>query len=303
MRHSYLKLIKVLVPVLTMVGIVGNINAESPEQVAPHVMDQIDTQQNGNYEALERPESVPLGQIQEAWNAAEPHAGVYSVNFDPAHIIRLKTRIFTTTSIILANWEEIEDMALGDNEAYLIEKKTKNIAILMPKGEGCDTSLTIIGKSGNVYAFYIRAEGVHSKNVPDIVVYVQGVFPKKGALLTKNEKDPREGAMRTFARDADYIKTIPFAPENMTLAFEMSAKDSESIEIAPQKVYSDGIWTWLDYEHTWDFITLPAVYKVVDDVDTPVNTRIKDSKIIVHGTPPLTLKSGQKVVCIMPVKE
>ena len=128
---------------------------------------------------------------------------------------------------------------------------------------------------------------------------------KKKTLLTKNEKGLSLGKMMNnfHITDADYIKEIPFASENMTLAFEMSAKELESIAIAPQKVYSDGIWTWLDYEHTWDAIMFPAVYRVVDGVDTPVNTRIKDSKIIVHGTPPLTLKSGQKVVCIMPIRE
>ncbi len=289
----------------TMIGISGPLRAEIPEHMASQVVDQVLAQQNGDYGTLERPEAGPLGQIQEAWNAAEPNAGVYSVNFEPQHIIRLKSRIFTTTSIIFPKWEEIEDISLGDTEAFLAEKKTKNIVSIMPKGEGCDTTLTIIGKSGTVYAFYIRAEGVHSKNVTDVVVYVQGAFPvfqKKRTVLVQNKNGPELGDMKDFTNHTpgDYINTISFAPENITFSFEMSAKNPESIEIAPQKVYSDGIWTWLDYEDTWDRITLPAVYRIVDGVDTPVNTRIKDSKIIVHGTAPLTLKSGQKVVCIMP---
>ena len=308
MTHPRIKLlIKVLVPVLTMVGFMENLRAESPEHITHTIADQVDSQLQGHYGALERPESIPLGQVQEAWSAAEPNAGVYNVNFDPGHVIRLKTRTFTTTSIVLPDWEEILDISLGDNYTFLAEKKTNNIAAIMPRGEGCDTTLTIIGASGNVYAFYIRAEGVHSKSLPDILVYVQGNFSKKRAFPTKNEKGQGMGeiALETSSRDlsADYIKTIPFASENVTISFEMLAKNPESIVIAPQKVYSDGIWTWLDYEHTWDEVTLPAVYRIVDGVDTPVNTRVKDSKIIIHGAPPLTLKSGQKVVCIMPVKE
>ena len=180
MTHLRLNnIIKIFVPVLTMIGFVESLRAEVPEHVAGHVADQVDSQQNGNYGVLERPESVPLGQIQEAWNAAEPNAGVYILNFDPAHVIRLKTRTFTTTSIVLPDWEEILDISLGDNDTFLAEKKTKNIAAIMPRGEGCDTTLTIIGKSGNVYAFYIRAEGVHSKSLPDILVHVQGSCPQK----------------------------------------------------------------------------------------------------------------------------
>ena len=78
----------------------------------------------------------------------------------------------------------------------------------------------------------------------------------------------------------------------------MFQKDQASRSIAPERVYSDGIWTWLDYGKTWDIKPLPAVYQRIDGVDTPVNTRIEGSKIIVHGLPPLTLKSGQKVICI-----
>lgn len=298
-------IIKYLVPLLTMFGIVENAMAENPEHVIDTIVDQVDSQQRGNYGDVARPESVPLGQIQEAWTAAEPNAGVYSVNFEPNHIIRLKSRAYATTTIVLPEWEIIEDISIGDNELFLSEKKTKNIASVMPKGEGCDTTLTIIGKSGNVYAFYVRAEGVHSKNIPDILVHVQGLFPKKRASFVQNKKDSNLGELilgNSPNASSDYIKQVPFASENITFEFEMSAKDDASISIAPQKVYSDGIWTWLDYGVTWDKITLPAVYRIVDEVDTPVNTRVKDSKIIVHGTGPLTLKSGQKVVCIRPLK-
>ena len=294
---------KYLVPLLTLFGMIEMALAAHPEQVIDTIVDQVESGQHGNYGELGRPESIPLGQIQEAWSTAESQAGVYNVNFEPNHIIRLKSRAYATTTIVLPEWEVIEDISIGDNELFLGEKKTKNIASLMPKGEGCDTTLTIIGNLGNVYAFYVRAESVHSKNIPDVVVYVQGSPPKKRVFPVLNEKDPSLGESILRDSSKDYIKQVPFASENITFEFEMSAKDEDSISIAPQKVYSDGIWTWLDYGEAWDKVTLPAVYQIVDSVDTPVNTRVKDSKIIVHGTGPLTLKSGQKIVCITPLKE
>ena len=272
------------------------------EEVDDNTVEQIEDQQRGEYAELERPESVPLGQIQDEWDTASPKAGIYTTTYLHDHVIRLKTRPFMTTTIVLPEWEEINDISIGDDDLFLVEKKGDNIVALMSKSEGCDTSLTIIGKSRNIYAFYIRSEGIHSAHIPDIVVYVQSTFLRH---KLKHPKKLSKTLAKNDLKDApdDYMEVVPFLPENVTFLFEMSALDGESRSIAPESVYSDGIWTWLDFKTRWNIITLPAVYLAVDGVDTPVNTRVVGTKIIVHGTGPLTLKSGQKVVCITPLKE
>ncbi|HQS83531.1 MAG: hypothetical protein B7Y25_01285 [Alphaproteobacteria bacterium 16-39-46] len=241
-----------------------------------------------DYGALRRPDTLSLGHIQDVWTTAPPCAGIYKIDYQKDHVIRLKTRPFMTTTIVLPEWEEISDIFLGDDHLFIVEKKNAYMVCVLAKEEGCDTSLTLIGKSGNIYPFYVRSEGIHSSQVPDIVVYVE----KKGM----RERILEEVSGRK--EEADYLQTVPFSIENLTFLFEMFQKDFASQEIAPVRVYSDGIWTWLDYGNTWDKKPFPAVYQRIDGVDTPVNTRVEGSKIIVHGLPPLTLKSGQKVICI-----
>ena len=43
------------------------------------------------------------------------------------------------------------------------------------------------------------------------------------------------------------------------------------------------------------------VYRVVDGVDTPVNTRTKGHMLIAESSGAFTLRNGQRVVCVRPV--
>ncbi|MBS0184782.1 MAG: TrbG/VirB9 family P-type conjugative transfer protein [Proteobacteria bacterium] len=254
----------------------------------PQDLLKIEREKEEDLEAFVRPESVPLEQAQEAWAAAPPQAGVYRVGYQKDHVVRVKTRPFMTTTISLPKWEEILEVILGDDHFFLVEKKGPSLISILAKEEGCDTSLTLIGKTGNIYPFYIRSLGIHSSHVPDIVVYIE-------------VKGGRESPFQeVFLKEAeiDYLQQVPFSSENLIFSYNMFQKDLASLDIAPERVYSDGIWTWLDYGKAWDGKPLPAIYQRIDEVDTPVNTCIEGSKIIVHGLPPLTLKNGQKVICI-----
>jgi hypothetical protein len=73
----------------------------------------VEAQVSGQYPALNRQESLPLGAIQHAWDNAEPFAGVYQVQYNPREVIRLLTREFMTTTIIFPAWENIIDEVVG----------------------------------------------------------------------------------------------------------------------------------------------------------------------------------------------
>ncbi len=64
--------------------------------------------------------------------------------------------------------------------------------------------------------------------------------------------------------------------------------------IAPDRVYSDGVFTYFDYGNRWNESDLPAVYRVVDGVDTPVNTRTKGVLLIAESAGAFTLRNGQR---------
>ena len=73
--------------------------------------------------------------------------------------------------------------------------------------------------------------------------------------------------------------------------FDFSMSGDKSI--SPSRVFTDGVFTWFDFGDRWDSSDLPAVYRVMDGVDTPVNTRIKGSMLVAEASGAFTLRNGQ----------
>ncbi|HQW57592.1 MAG TPA: TrbG/VirB9 family P-type conjugative transfer protein [Gammaproteobacteria bacterium] len=254
----------------------------------------VEAQVSGQYPALNRQESLPLGAIQHAWDNAEPFAGVYQVQYNPREVIRLLTREFMTTTIIFPAWENIIDEVVGDKSIYQLKKPKPNIVVIMPNEfVGVDSSITLIGESGHVYAFYVRSEGYNSENISDIAVHVRVPAPKfearnKNALLSSELKEK-----------TDYLEAVSFDPAQLNFDFDMAGDQS----IAPERVYSDGLRTWFDYGDKMGSKTLPAIFAVIDEVDTPINVTREGTRLVAQALGRFTLKSGKKLTCVTPSKD
>lgn len=232
--------------------------------------------------------SLPLGAIQQAWNHAGPQAGVYQVTYHPHEVIRLRCRELMTTTLVFPSWERLDILRVGDPASFKVDHPQPHLLLLQPQAfMGVDTTLLAVGASGKVYTFYLRAEGYNTKHVPDVTVYIR--VPKPAELLITKEQ--------LTAEAVDYLEEATFEPEKLSFRFDMRGDAS----IAPQRVYADGIRTWFDYGDSIGQKDLPAVYRVIDGVDTPLNATRQGTKLMVaQGTGAFTLISGQKVVCITP---
>lgn len=251
----------------------------------------VEAQVSGQYPTLNRQESLPLGAIQHAWDNAGTDAGVYQVQYNPREVIRLITREFMTTTIVFPAWENIIDEVLGDKSAYQIKKPKPNVVVIMPNEfVGVDSSITLVGESGHVYVFYVRSEGYNSENISDIAVHIRVPAPKfeprdKNALLTADLKDK-----------TDYLEAVSFDPSQLNFDFDMAGDKS----IAPERVYSDGLRTWFDYGSRMGSKTLPVIYALIDEVDTPINVTREGSRLVAQAVGSFTLKSGKKITCVRP---
>ncbi len=270
--------------------------------------------EGGAPSGMDRDPSLPLGEVQRAWDTAPATSGIYNVAYHPDKVIKLRVRQSMTTTIVLPEWEEIGDIYLGDNVVFNAEKTRPNILIARVVFIGADTNLTVVGRtSGHIYTFYLRAIGIDAPDVPDVTVKVLAARPAAlTAPLASVETAPEptvtaEGTGATAAtgyertagkglEDPDYLEEIPFDPAALRFDFSMSGEKS----IAPERVFSDGIFTYFDYGDRWDRTDLPAVYRVVDGVDTPTNVRYKGSMVIVEAAGAFTLRNGQRVVCVRP---
>lgn len=248
----------------------------------------IESQVKGNYPELERKESFPLGAIQHAWDHAKGGAGVYNVIYNGGEIIRLRCREMMTTCIILPSWERVEKTVVGDTASFKVENPKANIITIQPQEfTGLDSNLVVIGASGKVYNFYLRSEGYNTNNIPDLAVYIR---LQKPFNLQSNSNTRRKGT----ALKEDYLEEVTFDPSSLNFNFTMAGDK----EIAPERVYTDGIRTWFDYGEEIKKKGLPAIYAVIDGVDSPINVSREGFKIVAQHSGSFTLRNGEKVLCV-----
>lgn len=287
-------------------------------QTAAQILDSVqpssalESMVQGDYPSMKR-ESNVVGAIQRAWDNAPGNAGVYVARYSPDQVFKIRVREFMTTTVILPEWESVTKYILGDGFGFKAEQTQPHIIVVRSALAGADTSLTVIGESGRVYPFYIRAEGYNSENVPDVAVYVKAERPENprkadlaadtsvegGARKSGDEappKSPGQARNQPGLESPDWLRAIPFDPSKLRFDFTMSGDKS----IAPTRVFSDGLFTYFDYSHEWDTSDLPVVYRVVDGVDTPVNTRSNGTMLIAEAAGAFTLRNGQRVVCVRP---
>lgn len=259
---------------------------------------------------MERQPALPLGQIQRAWDKAPPKAGVYEVEYKADQVVKIRVRQYMPTTIVFPSWETFSAAPLlGDTFAFEAAFEAGNKLVIRAKQVGADTAVTVFGDSGNVYAFYVRAEGPNSKNIPDVLVYVHAPMPLSVLGKMMGAKGgPGAGGVKlasassgaigpgTGKKNPDFLHDVPFDPSKLRFDFTMSGDKT----IAPERVFSDGVFTWFDFGDKWLSSDLPAVYRVVDGVDTPVNTRVKGTMLVAEATGAFTLRNGQRTVCVRP---
>lgn len=249
----------------------------------------VENQVKGDYPLMSRKESLPLGAIQHIWDNDKKGAGIYTVDFNPREIIKVRLREYMTTTLSLPHWEKIASYELGDEGAYFVKRiNDSTLTIKTYSLIGTDTSLTVFGESGQIYGFYLRAEGYNSKNISDIIVYVQAPLCLKMTSFKKTQ---------TIDSDSqDFIEDSPINPVSFDFNYTMAGDPS----IAPKRVYTDGIRTWFDYGESLQKQDLPVIFAVVDGVDTPLNVHRDGNVLVAHGTGKFTLKHGKKLVCVYP---
>ena len=257
----------------------------SAENLSPSIENpDIEAHSNGDYPKLIRDESLPLGAIQHAWDHSLDSSGVYVVDFNASKTIKIRTREYMTTSIVFPAWEAIEEVIVGDKSVLVTSLPKENIVTLWPQNSiSVDTNITVLGKSGHVYPFYVRVEGYNSKNISDLILHVR--VPTPPFPIEKNI---------TVVAKQDYLDEVLFNPSKLDFDFNMAGDK----ELAPERIYSDGILTWFDYGDRIAKGNIPAVFAIINGVNTPINVSREGSKLVAQATGKFILKRGAKEVCI-----
>ncbi|WP_245835541.1 TrbG/VirB9 family P-type conjugative transfer protein [Thalassospira mesophila] len=171
--------------------------------VPDSVVKQAKDQAEGRFGPMVRPRTS--GQIQDVWDYAEKSDGVYVTDICEACTYRVRTREYLVTLIELPKGEQITRIDVGDPRSWSVNKRDDRRIAIRPASYGYDTSMIVYGASQNVYPFYLRAEGVNSINMPDLLVRLKGSVATKDdmtvAMVRPEERLRYGSSMRTALQD------------------------------------------------------------------------------------------------------
>lgn len=329
MRMSLKKLILVVISVLFSV----NANAQLVDEGA---MDQSANQSNGNYGQMNMGYAgfSSLGMTQSAWQDPLQNLGegqskpAYSKYYwTPDLVLPVRLREAMLTLINFPEWELIENIYIGDTSSFQGDITGPNTVLLYPASGnlvGVDTNVIIFGRSGNKYVFYVRSEGINTERLTNSIIDIDvvdnggtsGGSPSSssgkiaagsgsGHVNALGKGNSKKMVDATFTRrflKEDWLKSIPMDPSKFRFDVEIYVPNPDDVVIAPERVWHDDIFTYIDLgEKALNMTQRPVVTLIIERVETPVGFRTKGPNnrlIIVEGVGDMVMRSGKRMICL-----
>jgi ComB9 competence protein len=268
---------------------------------------QIEAQARGDYGAMERlmqlPASVlPSGSINRQFDhpgAARGQVQPFVVRFswDPMLVMQLRTPVNLGTRIYLPDWERVQEPIWNTKPwSFEVARIAPSKLMVIGHAAGDDTMVTVMGSSGNTYTFYIRAEGANANTTPDAIAVVEASSPGPLAGRSTSSSFAPSGFAPAF-------KAAPSAAaEPLDFPYRWYVKQDGDRDIAPDRVFRLGPYTYFDFGTRAATMTKPAIYAVIDGVETLVNVETKGENgqlvRVDMAESDFALRSGERTVCV-----
>jgi type IV secretory pathway VirB9-like protein len=297
-------------------------------QVDQQVMDASADQAQGNYTPMNLGYAGfnSLGMTQAAWldplqNLGEGQSKpAYSKYYwTPDLVLPVRVREGMITMLNFPEWELIEDIFIGDSATFDGQISGPSTLLLYPRhgaNVGVDTNIIVFGRSGNRYVFYVKSEAVNTERLTNAIIDIDvvddyapsnaGSAYSGGASTSfanngKNSKNVASSYTKRFQKN-DWIQNIPVDPSDFKFDLEVYVPNPDDVVIAPERVWRDNIFTYIDLgKKAQNMTQRPVVSMIVERVEVPVGFRSKgpDNRlIIVEGVGDMVLRNGKRIICI-----
>ena len=265
--------------------------------------------------------------------------GYSRYTWSPDVILPIRLREGMMTLINLPVWELIEKVHIGSPESFGGEIAAPNSLLLYadPSYIGVDCNMIVFGRSGNRYVFYLRSETYNTDKITQSVVDVL-VGPRytpvsaggslgsyNGASVTMSTasanafssapgwagqssltpggaQNPQIGLNTASTGPKDWLASIPVDPESFRFDIDMYLPDPRAVDIAPDNVWRDNIFTYIDLgPKALTMVQRPVVSMIVEDSEVPVGFRTRGPNsrlIVVEGIGDMVLRNGKKLICL-----
>ena len=245
-----------------------------------------------------------------------------NINYKSGETHMIRTRINMTTTFVFDN-DKIAFITLGDGVGFEIQevKNNKfdlsNILIIKPNLIGIDTNLTVIGESGNIYQFYIFSTDHKNTRNPAFVVFIS----ENREINKINIKNPENNKSNEYIEKpiesiesendeeiiiGSKVNKLSIAKNEIKRGYSQKPrtntfgqKSPEAVKLMAQDIFNDKKWTYFKFDKNLATSKFPAVFRVVDGYDNPMNSRVVGNYLIVETiADKWTLRIGNEWVCV-----
>lgn len=202
--------------------------------------------------------------------------------YNPNDVYRYVGHYLSQSYIEFERDEKVQTISMGDTTAWQTVVMDNKL-FLKPVMNYANTNMTVMTNK-RTYHFELDAVEAASVMEDDVLFYIKFMYPEaedKNIVmfnLTKNRNDMPD------LRNID--------------AYNFDYEFSGSENIAPIKVFDDGVFTYLEFGD--ENYELPAIYMVDSSgYEAMVNYRIVEKYVVIEQIgSQFTLRSGADVVCV-----
>jgi type IV secretion system protein VirB9 len=217
--------------------------------------------------------------------AADPR--LITVPYRETAVVRLTGRAGVQAAIILDADEHIENVAIGDANAWQVTPNHRaNMLFVKPLAARARTNLTVVSDRHTYFFDLVAAPGAPP------VYALRLAYPAEA----RKEAPPSPPAPPPLtAEETALAHGEPPPVDPATLDYGWVVRGAH--ELAPSKVFADGHSTYIAWPKG---MTLPAVLgRDQTGAEGPINYAMHDDMIVIAGTPhAIVLRSGKLVATV-----
>ena len=294
------------------------------QSAARESMDAAIEQSNGQYSEIDMP-FWSVGMQQKAWNKPMEHMGEgqtkpgYSRYYwTPDWVLPLRIREGMHTLVNFPSWELIENVFIGNESAFGAQKVSANSLMVFVASidlVGMDTNMIVFGRSGNKYVFYLRSETLNTDRITnavvDIIVNDAKFIPDESGTTPAASGNAAAGAFAvgnavkgkaTKNGSEEWLADIETNPEKLRFDIDVFIPNPADMEIAPERVWRDEIFTYIDFgPKALTMTERPIVNLLSQGSEVPIGFRTRGPNgrlMVVEGIGDMVLRNGKRLLCL-----
>lgn len=254
----------------------------------------------------------------------------------PDLVLPLRIREGMHTLINFPSWEYIENVYIGNETAFGVQNAAPNAIMVFatnPDMIGMDTNMMVFGRSGNRYVFYLRSETFNADRITNAVVdiivsdakftpddsgktpYSEGITETSGGMgggmgmssfgggrAAQGKRKSKGGRTKSFVSGETWLEDLEMDPEKLKFDIDVFIPNPEDMEIAPERVWRDEIFTYIDFgPKALSMVQRPIVSLLVQNSESPIGFRTRGPNgrlMVVEGIGDMVLRNGQRFMCL-----